>query len=139
MSPAVLLTELRQQGAIIHARDDRLVIDAPSGVLTPELRERITTHKRELLTLLANRRTTALPAFDLDTSEVTAVKLVNTVLGALWLVADEDALAEHPDIIRSGLPVFWFDEVEKLRGKTRAELQAIAMVKAAFPTGWTLQ
>ncbi len=67
------------------------------------------------------------------------MKLRNTVIGDVWLVADSEALGEHPDIIRSGLPVFWFDEVEKLRGKTPAELKAIGMVKATFPTSWLLQ
>ncbi|MFI5364972.1 MAG: hypothetical protein ACHQ4J_05050 [Candidatus Binatia bacterium] len=57
----------------------------------------------------------------------------------LWLVADAEAVAEHPDILRSGLPVFFFDEVEQLRGKTPAELKAIAMVKATFPTSRVLQ
>ena len=83
--------------------------------------------------------TPAEPTFDADASQVAAVKLVNTVIGDIWLLADADALAEHPDIIRSGLPVFFFDEVEMLRGKTPEELKAIGMVKATFPTGRVLQ
>jgi hypothetical protein len=78
-------------------------------------------------------------AFDLDAGNIAAVKLAKTVIGDVWLVADDDALADHPDIIRSGLPVFLFSEVEQLRGKTPAELKAIGMVKAAFPRGRVLQ
>ena len=78
-------------------------------------------------------------AFDTDTGELSAVKLVNTVIGDVWLVADTETLAEHPDIIRAGLPVFFFDELEQLRGKTAAELQAIGLVKSVFPTGRVLQ
>jgi hypothetical protein len=74
-----------------------------------------------------------------DAGQLAAVKLVNTVIGDCWLVADDEALADHPDIIRSGLPVFFFDEVEMLRGKTPEELKAIGMVKAIFPTGRVLQ
>jgi hypothetical protein len=77
--------------------------------------------------------------FDADDGQLAAVKLRNTVIDDLWLVADDDALSDHPDIIRSGLPVFFFDELERLRGKTREQLRAIAAVKAAFPTSRVLQ
>ena len=76
---------------------------------------------------------------DLTNGTIAAVKLVNTVIGDLWLVADVGTVAEHPDILRSGLPVFLFDELEELRGKTPAELMAIGMVKATFPTSRVLQ
>ncbi len=79
------------------------------------------------------------PATLAEAGELAAVKLTRTMIGDLWLVADAQALAEHPDIIRSGLPVFWFDEVERLRGKTPAELKAIGVVKATFPTSRVLQ
>jgi hypothetical protein len=79
--------------------------------------------------------TLALP----DAGELAAVKLRNTVIGDVWLVRDAETLADNPDIIRSGLPVFFFDEVEQLRGKTPAELQAIGLVKTVFPTGRVLQ
>jgi hypothetical protein len=67
------------------------------------------------------------------------VKLTGTVIGDCWLVADDDAVADHPDIIRGGLPVSFFEEVEKLRGKTPEELRAIAMAKAEFPSSRVLQ
>lgn len=76
----------------------------------------------------------AAPALDAAAGELAAVKLRNTIIGDVWLVADQEALADHPDIIRSGLPVFFFDEIAQLRGKTPAELKAIAMIKTEFPT-----
>lgn len=79
------------------------------------------------------------PALDADAGELAAVKLRNTIIGDVWLVADAEALADHPDIIRSALPVLFFDELEQLRGKAVAELQAIGMVKATFPTSRVLQ
>lgn len=68
-----------------------------------------------------------------------AVLLRGTVIGDVWLVADTEALAEYPDILRSGLPVFLFEEVAQLRGKTLEELKAIGMLKAEFPTSRVLQ
>lgn len=77
--------------------------------------------------------------FDATAGDIAAVKLTNTIVGDVWLIADAENLADHPDIIRAGLPVFFFDEVEQLRGKTAAELRAIGMVKAVFPTSLVLQ
>jgi hypothetical protein len=74
-----------------------------------------------------------------DAGELAAVKVGNPLIGDLWLVRDDCALAEHPDIIRSRLPVFFFDEIEQLRGKTPEELRAIGLVKAEFPTSRVLQ
>jgi hypothetical protein len=67
--------------------------------------------------------------------ELATLLLRGTLIGDLWLVADDDALAEQADIAESGLPVFFFDEVDLLRGKTPEQVRAIAMIKAAFPTG----
>jgi hypothetical protein len=69
--------------------------------------------------------------------QMAAVMLTNTAIGNVWMVANEDALAENPDI--PALPVFSFSEVEMVRGKTPAELTAIGVVKATFPTGRVLQ
>jgi len=79
------------------------------------------------------------PSSWIDISDVAAVKLVNTVIGDLWLVRDDRALVDHPDIVRSGLPVLFFDEIDRLQSKTPAELAAIGIVKRTFPTGRILQ
>jgi hypothetical protein len=140
MTAAGFLASLRACGATVAAVGDRLRIEAPAGMVTQELREALAAHKPELIRLLSA------PSFDPDAVDliagtIAAVLIRSAVLdGALlWLVADADALAEHPDILRAGLPVFFFDEVEQLRGKTPAELKAIAMVKAEFPTSRVLQ
>src|SRR2546423_2736083 len=52
MTARELLTELKQKGVDIKANGDRLVIDAPKGAITPELRTSLTEHKSELLTIL---------------------------------------------------------------------------------------
>lgn len=128
-----VLTELRHRGVELFVAHGTLRYRAPRGVLTPELRATLSAHKAELVRLLS------MPGLDAEAGELAAVKLVNTIIGDLWFVADAEALAEHPDIIRSGLPTFFFDEIEQLRGKTLGELKAIGMMKTVFPTGRTLQ
>ena len=133
MTPHAILAELRNRGVHLTVEGDALRYRGPRGALTPDLRQAVAHHKPELVRLLSTS------ALDADAGEVAAVKLRNTAIGDVWLVADAEALAEHPDILRSGLPLFFFDELEERRGKTPAELKAIGMVKAIFPTGRVLQ
>lgn len=63
MSPAspndqsltVLLDDLRHAGIELHAEDGRLRFRAPRGALTPELRERLTVHRDEILERLQRK------------------------------------------------------------------------------------
>lgn len=165
MTPQTLLTELRTRGVVLIPEGSALRYRAPKGALTPDLRKALEEQKAAIMAALsgaekpkdANRaksergnlgsldKTTRPPAgpleADLTTGSFCALLLRSAVLdGALvWLVADDGALGEHPDILRSGFPVFFFDEVEQLRGKTPEELRAVAMVKTVFPTGRVLQ
>lgn len=52
MSLMKLLLELRNLGVNVKAEGERLVGDAPTGVLTPELQKALAAHKGELLSLL---------------------------------------------------------------------------------------
>jgi hypothetical protein len=133
VSPHALLGELRNRGVHLSVEGDALRYRGPRGALTPELREAVAANKPELVRLLSPSN------LDADAGELAAVMLRKTVIGGVWLVADDEALADHPDIIRSGLPVFLFSEVEQLRGKTPAELKAFGMMKAAFPTSRLVQ
>jgi len=47
-----LLRSLEDQDIRIEAHDGRLRVDAPSGALTPELRQTLTAHKPQLITML---------------------------------------------------------------------------------------
>lgn len=133
MHASELLITLRTLGVTLFPTPEGIRYEAPTGALTPELRVAVAAHKPELVRLLST------PTLDADAGELVAAKLRNTAIGDVWLVADADALAEQPDIIRGGLPVFFFDELRQLRGKTAAELKVIGMVKAVFPTGRVLQ
>jgi hypothetical protein len=52
MSAALLCRELAEKGVTLEAEDGKVRCKAPAGVLTAELRERITSAKDELLALL---------------------------------------------------------------------------------------
>ncbi|HSP63735.1 MAG TPA: hypothetical protein VLQ90_12180, partial [Pyrinomonadaceae bacterium] len=57
MTARNLLSELRQKGIEVrNSGDDRLVIDAPKGAITPELRSALAAHKVELLQILKSER-----------------------------------------------------------------------------------
>ncbi len=52
-----LLSELRKKGVEVKTSgDDRLVIDAPKGAITPELRNALAAHKVELLQILKSEQ-----------------------------------------------------------------------------------
>jgi len=57
MTARNLLSELRQKGVEVKASgDDRLVIDAPKGAITAELRSALAAHKVELLQILKSEQ-----------------------------------------------------------------------------------
>lgn len=53
MNAAELLVELRARGVVIEASGDRLKVDAPKGIVTPELREALADRfRREFLSAI---------------------------------------------------------------------------------------
>jgi hypothetical protein len=57
MTARNLLSELREKGVEVKTSgDDRLVIDAPKGAITPELRSALAAHKADLLQILQSER-----------------------------------------------------------------------------------
>ncbi len=57
MTARNLLSELREKGVELKpSGDDRLVIDAPKGAITPELRSALAAHKAELLQILKSEQ-----------------------------------------------------------------------------------
>lgn len=52
MRPSELLKNLRSLGVELSLNGEKLHVEAPSGVLTPELREELRIHKLELLSIL---------------------------------------------------------------------------------------
>jgi len=56
MNASALLADLRRQDVILEAEDNRLHVDAPTGVITDELRAALVENKERLLELLARER-----------------------------------------------------------------------------------
>ena len=52
MTPMELLNELTERGVILEPRGERLHVEAPRGVLTPEFRQALIEHKPEILAML---------------------------------------------------------------------------------------
>ncbi len=52
MTSADVLLRARSNNITLDVQGDRLIVDAPSGALTPELRSELARHKAELLAVL---------------------------------------------------------------------------------------
>jgi hypothetical protein len=51
---ASLIANLRRAGVTLHREGSRLIVEAPRGVVTPEIRGQLTQSKRALLKVLAD-------------------------------------------------------------------------------------
>ena len=56
MTAEEMIVDLQRRGVRLSARDGRVRIDAPAGVITPHLRSALAAQKPELLQLLASER-----------------------------------------------------------------------------------
>ena len=52
MNTAELISTLRESGVSLETSGDRLIVDAPKGAVTPELKEALSMHKSEILAIL---------------------------------------------------------------------------------------
>jgi hypothetical protein len=52
MTAVALLAELQHRGASVAVVGERLRVEAPTGTVTPQMREALAAHKSELLRLL---------------------------------------------------------------------------------------
>lgn len=133
MTTRDLVESLRQQGVVLIPDGDRLRIDAPTGVLTQPLRQKLTQHKAEILEHLHEEHN-AIAALSLDelaqaglVIRVHSTVLENEVLFVSDNVPDE---AIHPQ----GLPIYRAHELEKLAILRPAprDLRRIHEVKEVF-------
>ncbi len=84
MRPAALLAHLRERGVILSARGDRLRVEAPRGVLTPDIRAALAEHKADVVPLLwyqeALRRWWALTAQGADAAPAAIAETYQTIV-----------------------------------------------------------
>ena len=69
MTPRELLVQLREKGVEIKSNGDRLVIDAPKGAITPDVRDALAANKAELLKILNTPPPTERPVSPAPTQE----------------------------------------------------------------------
>ena len=116
MTASSLLSQLRELGVEIRsAGDDRLVIDAPKGAITPGLRSALAAHKSELLQILKAEQVAALPVVTDESMESSAA-----IVETLEQYHPVNALADEPETPAS-------EEIERLE----AELMRLRTDEAA--------
>src|SRR5260370_832805 len=97
MTASELLSQLREIGVEVKTSgDDRLVIDAPKGSITSELRNALTLHKASLLQILKDEQTVA-PAVEAAAPDVSAPAVSPTPPAPVKPVAEEDSAATLAD------------------------------------------
>jgi hypothetical protein len=129
---------LRERGLELTPdfQDNSLLV-SPTRLIDEATAELIRTHKAQILEALAEEA----QADVVEHGNVAAVLLESPVFGLVWLVADTQALDEHPDIEVSGHPVLFFEDVEvlkRLRGHEE-DLRRFLEAKRAFPRARVVQ
>lgn len=60
MNSAALITDLRKAGVQLYREGTRLIVEAPPGIVTPEIRAELLRAKHELLTAVDRRSSEAM-------------------------------------------------------------------------------
>ncbi len=133
-----IVARLRERGLELTPdfQDNSLLV-GPTRLIDEATAELIRTHKAQILEALAEEA----QADVVEHGNVAAVLLESPVFGLVWLVADTQALDEHPDIEVSGHPVLCFEDVEvlkRLRGHEE-DLRRFLEAKRAFPRARVVQ
>jgi hypothetical protein len=93
MTAHELLSQLREKGVEVNiSGDDRLIIDAPKGTITEDLRAALSAHKAELLTILKRELKADEEPAEIAAPEPVPAKVVEAPVAAI-APTDEDAIA----------------------------------------------
>ena len=113
MTALDLLRQLRRQGAVLILDGDRLRIEAPTGLITEDMRQQLADHKAEIVAEL-RRQHDAVAALSLDQLARAGliVRVHSTVLGGDVLFVSDNV----PEAIvqRQELPVYRAHELRTL-------------------------
>jgi len=130
-----LLRTLRRQGVVLVARGDRLRVDAPAGIATPETREALAATKPDVLaTLAAEDRVVEMSLREFEDCGYGIEVAVPWMQETLWLIPSEEhaAALEQQGIGRGR--IWTADEIAILHsfGLTEEEVRNLAMLKSQF-------
>lgn len=142
-SPATILGDLRAHGAHVSLAGNRVRIEAPRGLLTPELVECARQHRDELLGLLRRERNPDPPVPAIADDEVSearqrlgAVLIRSNRFGEVWLALDP-CMAPDLEAEESGRseprPVLLAEDLTRLHGRSDEAIAASLEVLRAFP------
>jgi hypothetical protein len=142
---AALLAELRDLGVRFVHHGGRLRLEAPVGVLTPGLRQRLHRERAALRETLASEN----PGDWAETGSVVetrerlgAVLISSPRFGEVWVVLDPCAVAElgaeeaRREVPR---PVLLAAELARIRGKSEGTVRGVLETARAFPGARVLQ
>lgn len=115
MSAVALIRQCHDAGIRLQARGDRLHIVAPAGTVTPELRQRLTEHKADLLALHAIRsRLLALAGtLGIPRTVVDALPVEELEATARQAASCEGHKDGHGDPLQHALLVFYLKELAR--------------------------
>jgi len=86
-SAGEFLTALRRRGAIVERRGFQLHVDAPKGVVTPESKKALETHKADLLARLEHEQRVLELSLDQFSHQDLAIEIrVDWLSETLWFV-----------------------------------------------------
>jgi hypothetical protein len=137
MTARALLEQLRDQGARVWANANALEIDAPVGLLSPELRAELKAAKGELLQVLREERGGPESASPIEVrQQIGAVLIRSPRFGEVWLALDvcmADQLRAEEGQLSEPRPVLNTADLAHLEGKPPAMVEAMLNTLTAFP------
>ena len=148
MTAAELIRELQSQGVVLtpHADGEHLRI-RPASALGPRMLAELKAQRDEVLAEL-RRRQEEVASHGAESSlinaeeQLAAVRLRSATFGDVWLARDEEIAAELITEVEAAgqwIPVFTFEGIPLLRGKSQRMLQVLLTAKAALPGSRLLQ
>ncbi len=110
-----LLTELNQQGIKLSVKNERLIIEAPKGVLTPKLRNSLAEHKLDIIRLLEQTEinTTSVPVIESDSTSRYKPFPLTDIQQAYWI--GRSGIFELGDVAISGYIEFETENLDLSR------------------------
>ncbi|MEL6441867.1 MAG: amino acid adenylation domain-containing protein [Cyanobacteria bacterium J06621_8] len=137
MNRSELLDKLEQKNIKLAVKNDRLIIKAAKGVLTPELQSSLKDHKQDLIRLLRQTESIATAAIQPDLSQKYEPFPLTDIQQAYWI--GRSGIFELGDVAISGYVEFEADnnlDLPRLEAAWQKLIERHDMLRAiVLPTG----